>query len=142
MPFFPYKNTKVHYTSTGKGSVVVLLHGFLESVAMWKDIIPELSKNHRVIAVDLLGHGKTGNLGYVHTMEVQAEMAKELLSSLRLRKITFIAHSMGGYVALSFADLFPDSVCIRSQNYYQLGQRIEIISGIEKSINGKKQMKI
>lgn len=121
MPFFNYKNSRVHYTSTGKGSVVILLHGFLENLSMWEDIILVLSKKNRVISIDLLGHGKTKNLGYVHSMEVQAEMVKALLNSLKLRKFTFIGHSMGGYIALAFADLFPNSVkglCLLNSTAY------------------------
>jgi pimeloyl-ACP methyl ester carboxylesterase len=54
-----------------------------------------------------LGHGKTGNLGYIHSMEDQARMVKAVLNYLRLRKYVFIGHSMGGYVALAFTKLFP-----------------------------------
>ena len=105
-----YKNTKVNFTSTGKGSVVVLLHGFLENSSMWNSISKTLSKKYRVICIDLLGHGKTENQGYVHTMENQAEMVKAVLNSLRLRKYIFIGHSMGGYVALAFAKLYPSNI--------------------------------
>ena len=93
-----FKNTKVSYTDFGKGSVVVLLHGFLENSTMWNAIIPEISKTNRVLAIDLLGHGKTECLGYVHSMETMADAVFEVLKSLRIRKITLIGHSMGGYV--------------------------------------------
>jgi len=54
-----FKNTKISYTDSGKGAVVVLLHGFLENKYMWKDVIPAISKNKRVLAIDLLGHGQS-----------------------------------------------------------------------------------
>ena len=108
--FFTYKNTPIHYSSIGKGSVIVLLHGFLENSTMWKEIIPFLSNKNRVISIDLLGHGASGNIGYVHAMEDQAEMVKAVLNHLKLRKFTLIGHSMGGYVGLTFAELFPNSV--------------------------------
>ncbi|HBS11576.1 MAG TPA: alpha/beta hydrolase [Flavobacteriaceae bacterium] len=107
---FNYKNTSIHFTSTGKGKVVVLLHGFLENLTMWNAIVPELVKKSRIICIDLLGHGKSKNLGYIHTMEEQAKMVKALLSHLRLRKYTLIGHSMGGYIALAFAELFPKTI--------------------------------
>ncbi len=103
-----YKNIKVDYTDSGKGTVIVLLHGFLENQQMWRDMIPELVKKYRVITIDLLGHGQTECLGYVHEMEDQADMIHDLLSSLRIRKAVFIGHSMGGYIALAFAELYPD----------------------------------
>jgi pimeloyl-ACP methyl ester carboxylesterase len=108
--FFSYKNTPIQYASTGKGPVIVLLHGFLENSTMWNEMIPFLSNKNRVISIDLLGHGASGNIGYVHAMEQQAMMVKAVLNHLKLRKFTLIGHSMGGYVGLSFAELFPNSV--------------------------------
>ena len=105
-----YKNTKIAYTDQGKGTAVVLLHGFLENQTMWQAFVPELSKKHRVITIDLLGHGATECLGYVHTMEDQADMVHHVLHELKIRKVVLVGHSMGGYVALAFAELYPDSV--------------------------------
>ena len=103
-----YKNTAVHYVDIGKGAAVVLLHGFLENQSMWNNFVPELSQRNRVITVDLLGHGATECLGYVHTMEDQADMVHAVLAELKIRKAVFVGHSMGGYVALAFAELFPE----------------------------------
>jgi pimeloyl-ACP methyl ester carboxylesterase len=102
-----YKNTKIFYSDAGKGKAVVLLHGFLENQTMWQNLVPELSKKHRVITLDLLGHGESGCLGYVHSMEENAEVVRAVLSKLRIRKSIFVGHSMGGYVALAFAELYP-----------------------------------
>lgn len=77
---------------------------------MWDKYVSALTKNHRVITIDLLGHGETECLGYVHTMEDQADMIFAVLISLRIRKIVLVGHSMGGYVALAFAELYPDNV--------------------------------
>lgn len=105
-----YKNTKINYTDTGKGTAVVLLHGFLENLGMWTAFVDEFSKKNRIIAIDLLGHGETECLGYIHTMEDQADMVHHVLHELKIRKAIFIGHSMGGYVALAFAELYPDNV--------------------------------
>lgn len=105
-----YKGITVNYTELGKGRAVVLLHGFLENSSMWKNLIPELSKNNRVISIDLLGHGETGCLGYIHTMEMMAEAVEAVLEKLEITKAIFIGHSMGGYVALAYADLFSNKV--------------------------------
>lgn len=105
-----YKNTSISYSDTGKGTAVVLLHGFLENQSMWKDLTPILSHKNRIITIDLLGHGATECLGYVHSMENNAEIVKAVLSHLRIRKVIFVGHSMGGYVALAFADLFPQKM--------------------------------
>ena len=97
-----FKNIPLSYSDDGKGSVVVLLHGFLENSTMWKDLIPVLSKTNRVITIDLLGHGNTPCLGYVHSMELMAEAVEAILKSLRIRKIKLIGHSMGGYCCIGF----------------------------------------
>ena len=103
-----YKNTKIAFTDQGKGTAVVLLHGFLENQTMWNAFVPELSKKNRVVTIDLLGHGETECLGYVHTMEDQADMVHHVLHELKIRKAVLVGHSMGGYVALAFAELYPD----------------------------------
>lgn len=108
MKTITYKNTKISFTDEGKGTAVVLLHGFLENKTMWKAFLPELSKKYRVITVDLLGHGETECLGYVHAMEDQADVLFALLMHLKIRKVVLVGHSMGGYVALAFAELYPD----------------------------------
>lgn len=110
MKICSYKGAKIHYSDTGKGSVIVLLHGFLENLSMWNFITDELSKKYRVFAFDLLGHGKSENIGYIHTMEDQADMIHSVLHENKIRKATFIGHSMGGYVSLAFAELYPDNV--------------------------------
>lgn len=105
-----YKNIKIAFSSEGKGSAVILLHGFLENSSMWKAISLELSKRNRVICIDLLGHGNSDCLGYVHTMEEMATAVKFVLKHLRIRRATFIGHSMGGYVALAFAEKYANNV--------------------------------
>src|SRR6478672_12328590 len=105
MSTIQFKHISVNYTDTGKGTAVVLLHGFLENSTMWNDFVPELSKKYRVITIDLLGHGQTQPLNYVQTMEDNADMVLSVLNELRIRKAIFAGHSMGGYIALAFADL-------------------------------------
>ncbi len=103
-----HKGINLFYTDDGVGSPIVLLHGFLENSNMWLPFIPSLSKKNRVICIDLLGHGKTGCLGYIHTMELMAEIVEAVLSHLKIKKATLIGHSMGGYVALAFAEKYPN----------------------------------
>lgn len=105
-----YKNTAISFSDIGKGTAVVLLHGFLENKTMWKDLVPSLAEKNRVISIDLLGHGETDCLGYIHSMEENAEIVNAILSHLRIRKAIFIGHSMGGYVTLAFAELYLNKV--------------------------------
>ena len=107
MKSFLYKNTKISYTDSGSGNAIVLLHGYLENSSMWDFCIPTLSVNNRIITLDLLGHGNSECLGYVHTMETQAEVVFTVLRFLSIKRASIVGHSMGGYVALAFAELFP-----------------------------------
>jgi len=102
-----YKNSTIYYTVKGEGQTVVLLHGLLETTEMWNDLVSEFSKSNQVVCIDLLGHGKTECLGYVHTMEAMADAVFTVLNHLNIECATFIGHSMGGYVALALAEKHP-----------------------------------
>ncbi|KAF2335622.1 alpha/beta fold hydrolase [Flavobacterium daemonense] len=105
-----YKNTKISYSDSGTGNAIVLLHGFLENKKMWKDYVAFFSQKYRVIAIDLLGHGESDCLGYVHEMEENANAVNEVLENLKIEKAIFLGHSMGGYVGLAFAELYPQKI--------------------------------
>lgn len=110
-----YKKTRIFYSDQGRGSCVVLLHGFLENSSMWDEISPPLTKKNRVITIDLLGHGKTKHIGYIHSMDEMAHSVYAVLKSLGLRRVQLVGHSMGGYVALAFMEHYPKmvkSICL------------------------------
>lgn len=111
--FVKVLDAKVRYADAGKGRVVVLLHGFLENLEVWfgNNFAQDLAKHYRVIAIDLPGHGKTECIGYVHRMERMAAVVKGVMDELGLRRYTLVGHSMGGYVALAFAEKYPEHVC-------------------------------
>jgi pimeloyl-ACP methyl ester carboxylesterase len=115
-----YKGINIFYNVTGQGKALILLHGFLEDHSMWNDAVPLLSKNHSVISIDLLGHGKTDCIGYVHTMPQMADAVKAVLDYLKVTKYIFIGHSMGGYVALDLAKRFTEDIeglCLLNSTY-------------------------
>lgn len=109
---------------------------------MWQDIIPVLAKKNRIIAVDILGHGNSDSIGYIHTMELQAEMLKALANSLKLRKYAIIGHSLGGYIGLAFAELYPDnlrSLCLLNSTTF--ADNKERLANRERAINLVKKNK-
>lgn len=115
-----YKNISVYFTVSGKGETVVLLHGFLETSEMWRDLAPEIARTHQVVCIDLLGHGETASLGYVHTMEDMADAVYAVLQHLNIKKAKFIGHSMGGYVALALAEQQPqlfEGLCLMNSTF-------------------------
>jgi 3-oxoadipate enol-lactonase len=100
-------NLNIAYEDEGKGDIVVLLHGFCGRSQYWKHITPKLSPNHRVIVPDLRGHGQTEAAPGSSTMELMAEDLKQLLDELEISNIVLFGHSLGGYVALAFAEKYP-----------------------------------
>lgn len=97
----------LRYQDLGNGPVVVLLHGYLESLKIWKSFASELSKNFRVISPDLPGHGKSELTEEIQTMDSMAYEIKLLLDHLEISSCIMVGHSMGGYVALSFLEKYP-----------------------------------
>lgn len=115
-----YKNSSIYYEDEGHGEAVVLLHGFLENTTMWSNLKPRIAETKRVICVDLLGHGQSDCIGYIHTMEAMAEAVLFVLEYLKIDSYTIIGHSMGGYVALAMAEIKPKSVkalCLMNSTY-------------------------
>ncbi|MRT17695.1 alpha/beta hydrolase [Vitellibacter sp. q18] len=107
---FTYRDIPIHYEIRGSGPAIVFLHGFLESASMWTALLPKFENHRTVITVDLPGHGKSGIIANTHSMELMAEVVDALLLQVQICDATFIGHSMGGYVALAFAELFPQKV--------------------------------
>jgi len=105
-----YKGSQIFYTTDGQGDSIVLLHGFLENSTMWKTLRPNLTSSYRVICIDLLGHGQTRCLGYIHSMDDMADAVKAVLDELNIKTCTFIGHSMGGYVSLAFTEKYLSNV--------------------------------
>lgn len=108
--FIDFESGKVHFDDQGDGPAVVLLHGFLESLRMWDYFIKHLSKNFRVVAIDLPGHGKSDVYNHGLTMTIMANWVKAVLDHLRIKRCVMVGHSMGGYVTLEFAMQFPEMI--------------------------------
>jgi pimeloyl-ACP methyl ester carboxylesterase len=83
-----------------------LLHGYLETSEIWHAFALKFAEKFRVITVDLPGHGMSDSYGDTHTMEFMANVLKEILDSLSIKKVFLTGHSMGGYVTLAFVELF------------------------------------
>ncbi len=101
-------STPLHICDSESGDrCVVLVHGYLESMLVWDDFVPLLYKQLRVITLDLPGHGISVVEGELHTMDFLADTIAAALDSLNIKTCTIVGHSMGGYVALAFAERHP-----------------------------------
>ncbi len=138
-----FQNTTIRFEDKGEGQIVVLLHGYLESLDIWDSFSEKLSENFRVISIDLLGHGKSGIISENPSMEIMADAVFEVLKNLKIKKCTLIGHSMGGYVALAFLEKYES--CLEGLSLFHSTplsdsestkiMREKIIAGIK---NGKK----
>ncbi|MGI9167767.1 MAG: alpha/beta fold hydrolase [Pyrinomonadaceae bacterium] len=108
--FAEIDGVRVHYQEKGTGMPLVLLHGFTSSTYSWKDVFDPLSKNFRVIAVDLKGFGFSGKPDGDYTRLAQASLVAHLLDYLKVERAWLCGNSMGGQVALNVAVKNPHRV--------------------------------
>jgi pimeloyl-ACP methyl ester carboxylesterase len=102
------KNGKIHYKVLGQGDCVLLLHGYLENLNIWDGLVDEFAKTFKVLTLDLPGHGSSEISATDISVEDMAISIDEVLSYLNISKAAIIGHSMGGYVALAFAELYTN----------------------------------
>jgi pimeloyl-ACP methyl ester carboxylesterase len=91
----------------GEGPALVLIHGFGAALDWWDEIAPELAKTHRVIRLELIGHGGTEAPASGYAIERQAALVASVLDKLGVDKVTVIGHSVGGEVATAFLEANP-----------------------------------
>jgi len=94
----------------GSGPTILMLHGFGAAIDWWDEIAPALAADHRVVRIDLIGHGGTEAPRGGYMIVRQAELAAAILHKLGVERVTVIAHSMGGEVATALADMKPERI--------------------------------
>lgn len=102
---------KVYYTDQGKGEpTLVLIHGWIGNHNFWKEQIPALSKNHRVIALDMIGCGKSDAPKVAYTQELLARSVLAVMDQAQVTDAVLMGHSMGAAVARLVALEHPERV--------------------------------
>ena len=96
-----------HDDSGGTGSPVVLAHAIGCDRRMWESLAPRLARRHRVITVDLRGHGRSPVPARPYTLDAMADDIRVLLDRLGIAKTHFVGLSMGGMIGQAFALLYP-----------------------------------
>jgi len=100
----PVNGLKMYYEVYGEGKPLVLLHGaFMDIQTAFAELIPSLAKNHKVIAMDLQGHGRTADISRPFSVEAMADDVAATLRLLKVDSADIIGYSMGGSVAAQVA---------------------------------------
>ena len=90
---------RLHVVAAGSGPVVLLVHGVTLSSAIWAPLLRELRSHHRVLAIDLRGHGASVAGSDGMSFERQADDLLEVLDALEVDGATLVGHSMGGMIS-------------------------------------------
>lgn len=109
--YAPVNGLKMYYEVHGSGDPVVLLHGsFMTITNNWTGWITELAKTRKVIAIEMQGHGRTGDIDRDISPANLADDVAALLDHLKIPKADILGYSMGGGVAMQCAIRHPDKV--------------------------------
>lgn len=94
----------------GREDTIVLIHCFTCAIDWWDGMRPLLERDHRVVAVDLLGHGGSEKPDSGYTIPGQADLVAQALGRLGVSDATVVGHSLGGSVAVALAQRSPQLV--------------------------------
>ncbi|MBG0829081.1 alpha/beta hydrolase [Planomonospora sp. ID67723] len=100
----------VHYVRGGSGPAVLLLHGWPQTWAMWRDVMPALAREHTVIAMDLPGLGASGIPAGGYDKVTTAHRIRQAVNRLGFRQVGIVGHDVGALVAYPYARDFPAEV--------------------------------
>lgn len=138
-----FQNSKISYEISGDGLPLILLHGYLLSSQIWKGFIELLNLKYQIIAIDLLGHGNSGEYPPVHSMDLMAEATQAVLQNENIDKCNFLCHSMGGYVGLAFLEHYPHQVekmiLLNTHPFEDTNQKIAIRNRIIRLLKKEKK---
>ncbi len=102
---------EIAYHEEGSGEPLLFVHGWPLSSLTWRKVVPELARERRCIALDLLGAGEsTIDPERDHSFPAQAEVVAGFMDALDLQKATLLAHDSGGSIARLYAVAHPERV--------------------------------
>jgi pimeloyl-ACP methyl ester carboxylesterase len=133
--YTPVNGIKVYYEVYGEGRPIVLLHGAFFTIDMnWRQLIPELSKTRKVIAIELQGHGHTQFSDRKLSFPTLASDVEGVMDSLKIDSADVAGYSMGGSVAYQFAIQSPKrlrKLVIISSTYKSSGWLPEVTNAFK-----------
>ncbi len=114
---FPYRphfvqveGSRMHFVEAGEGDPILLLHGNPTSSYLWRNVIPHLAPHGRVIAVDLIGMGRSDKPALEYTFADHARYVEGFIEALDLRDVTVVVHDWGSALGFDYAARHPGNV--------------------------------
>ena len=132
--YAPVNGLEMYYEIHGSGEPLALLHGAYGTIDLWGPILTALAKKHRVIAVELQGHGHTADIDRPFSYEQMADDVAALMEHLGVARADVVGYSMGGNTGLQLAIRHPERVrklTAISANYRSDGYYPEVLAGIQ-----------
>jgi pimeloyl-ACP methyl ester carboxylesterase len=101
---------RIHYLEAGRGTPVILLHGYAQTSRMWRPLMPKLAATHRVIAPDLRGFGGSSKPETGYDKKTMAADIHALAGKLGIAHAAVVGHDIGLMVAYAYAAQYPETV--------------------------------
>lgn len=130
--YAPVKGTKIYYEVYGEGRPLVLLHGAFYTIGLnWGELLPELSKTRKVIALEMQGHGHSPYSDRKLDIVTLADDVAMLMDFLKINSADVAGYSMGGSVAYQFAAKYPKRLkkLVIISSTYKSGGWLPVVNG-------------
>ncbi len=101
---------QIFWREVGQGTVIVFLHGSWHDSGQWLPVMEQLNAEYHCLAPDLLGFGESEQPNLHYSIDVEVECLAEHLEALKLRRVYLVGHSLGGWIAASYALKYLDQV--------------------------------
>ena len=108
--FVEVLGSKLHYVEGGAGDPILFLHGNPTSSYLWRNVMPHLEKSGRVIALDLIGMGKSDKPDIPYRYQDHIKYVNGFIEALELNNITLVLHDWGSGLGLHYAATHPDNI--------------------------------
>src|SRR5664279_3442721 len=124
-----YKGETVEYERRGSGLPVMLVHGFMGDRRIWYPMLCGMEEKYCWILPDLPGSGESAYNPSLHQIKDFSEVLKVIADVENIHQMVLIGHSMGGYIGLTFAEKYPESIkalgLFHSSSYADSGEKKE-----------------
>lgn len=108
--FVDVHGAQMHYVEAGDGPPIVFLHGQPTSSYLWRNVMPFLQDERRVIAPDLIGFGQSDRPDLDYTFQTHFDYVSGFMDALELEDVTLVVHDWGSILGLNWARLNEDRV--------------------------------